>query len=548
MKNVCFYFQVHQPFRLRTYRFFDIGHDHHYFDDYSNKAILEKIAKKCYLPVNKLLLEQITKHKGKFKVAFSITGSVLDQFELYAPEVLDSFKKLAATGCVEFLAETYSHSLVALKSEDEFRQQVSEHVAKIKHLFGQEPSVFRNTELVYSDGIGQQVANMGFKAMLTEGARHILGWKSPNYLYCNAINPKLKVLLRNYKLSDDIAFRFCNQSWGEWPLTPEKFVTWLNTTDSKEEVVNLFMDYETFGEHQSEDTGIFEFMRALPTAIIASKKWQFATPSEVADTLQPISVLNVPHPISWADEERDLTAWLGNSLQHEAFNNLYSLAEQVAHCADESIQRDWRRLQTSDHFYYMCTKFFADGAVHSYFNPYNSPYEAFINYMNVFSDFVERIKKAPKSATRYVALPPAEALVTPEPPKPLARKAAPKAPVAAEPVVEEPKAAKPAAKKKAEATVSEVAPATEAPKTKKATVKPVAEPKIETTAKQEVNEPAAEATTKAKAKTTKATKVAEPKAETAKKANPKADATDKKASAKKDEDKPKKTTTKKEAK
>lgn len=394
MRHICLYFQIHQPFRLRTYRFFDIGHDHYYYDDFSNRSILHKIAKKCYLKMNALLLDIIKEQN--IKVSFSISGSAIDQFEQYAPEVLESFKALAKTGNVEFLAETYSHSLVSLKNENEFRKQVNLHTSKIESVFGQTPQVFRNTELIYSDYIGEQVCNMGFKAMLTEGAKHILGWKSPNFVYCNTINPRLKLLLRNYKLSDDIAFRFSDKSWNEWPLTAEKFTNWLNAIDKQEEIVNLFMDYETFGEHQWEESGIFAFMAALPKAINANTNFRFSTPSEVADQLQPAAALSVPHPISWADEERDVTAWLGNNLQREAFENLYSLADEVENCQDESIKKDWAKLQTSDHFYYMCTKFFADGAVHSYFNPYNSPYEAFINYMNVLSDFTGRVRNAIK--------------------------------------------------------------------------------------------------------------------------------------------------------
>ena len=392
MKNICFYFQVHQPFRLRRYRFFDIGHDHYYFDDFSNRSILHKIAYNCYLPMNDLLLKLINKHNRQFKVAFSITGMALEQFESYAPEVLESFKKLADTGCIEFLGETYSHSLVALKDDAEFKNQVQQHSDKIFSLFGQRPTVFRNTELVYSDHIGGQVAQLGFKAMLSEGAKQILGWKSPNFLYCNSENPKLKVLLRNYKLSDDIGFRFSQQGWSEWPLTADKYAAWIQGQESNDEVVNIFMDYETFGEHQAATTGIFDFMRALPEQILTKTEYTFATPSEVAKNLQPIGVLNVPNATSWADEERDLTAWLGNNLQREAFDNLYALKDMVHAIEDPIIHKDWQKLQTSDHFYYMCTKFFSDGAVHSYFNPYSSPYEAFLNYMNILSDFTERVK------------------------------------------------------------------------------------------------------------------------------------------------------------
>jgi alpha-amylase len=391
MKTICLYFQVHQPFRFRRYRFFDIGESHYYYDDFSNESIMRKVAGKCYLPANQLLLELIEKYGDRFKISFSISGVALDQFELYAPEVLESFKKLASTGQVEFLAETYSHSLVSLTDKDEFNSQVAEHSERIESLFGLKPEVFRNTELVYSDEIGAMVAEMGFKAMLTEGAKHILGWKSPNYLYYNAINPRLKVLLKNYKLSDDIAFRFSNQGWNEWPLTAEKYVGWLKNLDKKEEVVNLFMDYETFGEHQWAETGIFEFLKALPGLVLKNKEFSFSTPSEIAVRLQPVAAIHVPFPISWADEERDLSAWLGNDMQNEAFNKLYSLREMVKKINDVEILTDWRYLQVSDHFYYMSTKFFSDGEVHKYFNPYESPYDAFINYMNVLSDFTSRI-------------------------------------------------------------------------------------------------------------------------------------------------------------
>jgi len=397
MRTICFYFQVHQPFRLRRYRFFDIGNDHYYYDDYSNESILNKVAHKSYLPANALMLDLIQKHKGKFKIAYSISGIALEQFRLYAPEVLDSFKKLADTGQVEFLSETYAHSLSSLKDRGEFERQVKAHDQLIEEHFGQKPSVFRNTELVYSDEIGAMVADMGFKAMLTEGAKHVLGWKSPNYLYCNAINPKLKLLLKNFKLSDDIAFRFSNKGWPEYPLTAEKFVEWLNQIPEDEEVVNLFMDYETFGEHQWKDTGIFDFLESLPAAVFSSSPFSFSTPSELAKKLQVVSAVNVPHPISWADEERDLTAWLGNELQNEAFDKLYSLGEKVNECDDDGIKQDYAYLQVSDHFYYMSTKFFSDGEVHSYFNPYDTPYDAFINYMNVLSDFEIRVNAAVQS-------------------------------------------------------------------------------------------------------------------------------------------------------
>lgn len=390
MKSICFYFQVHQPFRYRRYRFFDIGNDHYYYDDYANESIIRKVADRSYLPANKLMLELIKKHNGKFKIAYSISGLALEQFELYAPEVLDSFKALAQTGNVEFLSETYSHSLVSLRNPELFKKQVSDHDQLIEKYFGQKPTVFRNTALIYSDEIGAMVADMGYKAMITEGPRHILGWKSPNFLYVNAINPRLKVLMRNYKLSDDVAFRFSNQNWNEYPLTAEKFVGWINTLD-KDEICNIFIDYEAIGEHQPADTGIFSFLEHLPDVVFEHSEMTFSTPSEIAKNFQPVSLVSVPHPISWADEERDLSAWLGNELQDEAFRKLYELADRMSKVTDPAMIKDWNYLQASDHFYYMCTKFFSDGQVHKYFNPFESPYEAFINYMNVLSDFKLRL-------------------------------------------------------------------------------------------------------------------------------------------------------------
>jgi alpha-amylase len=394
MASICFYFQIHQPFRLRTYRFFEIGANHNYFDEYKNREIMRRVADKCYIPTNNVMLDLINEYGKAFKVSYSISGVALDQFEKYTPDVLKSFQKLAKTGCVEFLSETYSHSLSSLKSKDEFFSQIRQHQQKIEKFFGQKPKTFRNTELIYSDGIGEMVAELGFNTMLTEGAKHILGWKSPNYLYCNARNPKLKLLLKNYQLSDDIAFRFSQHSWKEWPLTAEKFVSWITAADNKEETINLFMDYETFGEHQWPETGIFEFLKALPKYVFKHSGFTFNTPSEVSNMLQPVSQLHVPYPISWADEERDLTAWLGNELQEDAFNKLYSLEEKVKDCNNAEIHTDWNYLQTSDHFYYMCTKWFSDGDVHKYFNPYNTPYEAFINYMNILSDFIIRLDNA----------------------------------------------------------------------------------------------------------------------------------------------------------
>lgn len=391
MKTVCFYFQVHQPWRLKSYRFFQMGKDHNYLDDFTNRAIMQKIARECYLPMNALLLSLIEENKGAVKCSFSITGSAVEQFKAYAPEVLESFRKLADTGCVEFLGETYSHSLSSLHSVEEFKHEVKLHSAMLKEEFGVKPTAFRNTELIYSDDIAAAVEAMGFKTMLAEGARHILGWKSPNFVYTDAKDNKLRLLLRNYKLSDDIAFRFSNEGWEEWPLTAEKFAGWVAAETG--DVVNLFMDYETFGEHQKAATGIFDFMKALPKALLSTGEVEFATASEAAKKLQPMAVLHCPYAMSWADEERDVTAWLGNDLQNEAFSKLYALAPKIKKAKNKDFDFVWHFMQNSDHFYYMATKWFSDGDVHSYFNPYGSAYEAFINYMNVLADFEIELNK-----------------------------------------------------------------------------------------------------------------------------------------------------------
>ncbi len=435
-KSICLYFQVHQPNRLRLYRFFDIGKDSHYYDDFANRTILRRVAQKCYLPMNALLLELIEANKGAFKVAFSISGSVLEQFDRYAPEVIESFRKLAQTGSVEFLSETYYHSLASLASPIEFKNQVLKHKAAIEHYFGVTPKAFRNTELIYSDAIGEMVYDMGFKTMLTEGARHILGWKSPNFIYTCAQAPSLKLLLKNSSLSDDIAFRFSDRGWSDWPLTGEKYLSWMKAAAQNDEIVNLFMDYETFGEHQKAASGIFDFMRALPEIVIKDGEFEFVTPTQAAKKHRPVGDLDVMDPISWADEERDVTAWLGNELQNDAFNKLNDQAEKLALLDNEALWSDFGHLQESDHFYYMCTKFFSDGAVHKYFNPYDTPYEAFINYMNVLSDFILRVDDAISVSDVNFA---AEKAV-----KAPAKKAAARKPAAKK---AEPKAKKPAAKK-----------------------------------------------------------------------------------------------------
>jgi len=385
MASVCFYFQVHQPYRLRHYTIFDNEAD--YFDEAKNREICRKVATKCYLPTNRLLLELIRKHEGEFKVAFSLTGVVLEQFRDYAPEVLSSFEALAETGCVEFLGETYYHSLSFLYDRDEFARQIAAHQQLIEELFGQTPRVFRNTELIYNNALAAEVEQLGgFKAVLSEGADHILGYRSPDYVYRPPNTQHIKVLLKNYRLSDDIAFRFSNRFWKEWPLGPEKFTQWVNAVNGNGYVVNLFVDYETFGEHQWEDTGIFEFLAALPSEILKHPDNDFKTPSEVAEAYEAVGIIDVHNLISWADTERDLSAWLGNAMQHNAITQVYRLGDAVRRTGDADILRDWRRLQTSDHFYYMCTKYFEDGDVHKYFNPYNSPYDSYINYMNVLDN------------------------------------------------------------------------------------------------------------------------------------------------------------------
>lgn len=389
MKTICFYFQIHQPFRLKRYRFFNIGRDHYYYDDYANEDIIQQIAARSYIPANRMLLDLVNLYKGKFKVAFSISGLALEQLEIYAPEVIDGFRELAKTGNVEFLTETYAHSLSCLFDIEEFRSQVALHAQRIEQLFGQKPTVVRNTELIYSDEIAEMVYQMGYTKMITEGAKHVLGWKSPNYVYQSAANPKMKLLLKNSRFSDDIAYRFSNYSWNEYPLTAEKFVSWIAATPPEEPVVNLFMNYETLGNLQPSHTGIFEFMKALPRFAF-EHGIEFATPSQVLDANKPVGVLSVPNTISWADEERDVSAWVGNKLQKGAFKSLYEVGERVRLCTDRRLKQDWLYLQASDHFYYMSTKHFGSGE--NAFNPYQSPYDAFNNYMNVLSDFIARVQ------------------------------------------------------------------------------------------------------------------------------------------------------------
>ncbi len=392
MSAICLYFQIHQPFRLKRYRFFDIGNDHYYYDDFSNEEVITRIAQRCYLPANEMLLQMINDSNKQFKVAFSITGTAIEQFQQYVPEFIDSMKKLVDTGCVEFVSETYAHSLASLEDPDEFVKQVEAHDKLIYELFGQKPKVFKNTEFIYNDEIAAQIADMGFKAVLTEGARHILGWKSPNYVYTPAGAPKIKLLFRNSKLTDDIAMRFSDTSWHEYPLTADKYMSWIAESPKEEQIINIALNYETIGENHPRETGIFEFFKALPR-FAAEKGVEFWTPSEAISKLKPVDVISVTHPISGADEARDVSAWIGNDLQYEATHKLYSVAERIHLCSDRRLNQDWVYLQSSDHFFYMSTKHFSDGAAHAMFSPYESPYQAFTNYMNVLADFIVRVEE-----------------------------------------------------------------------------------------------------------------------------------------------------------
>lgn len=385
--NICFYFQVHQPYRIKKYRIFDIGKDHDYFYSELNRSVMQKVAKKCYIPTNNLMLSLLKQHK-EFKIAYSITGTALMQFKEYAPEVLKSFRQLAKTGRVEFLSETFYHSLSFLYSRQEFISQVEKHKKLVEKLFGQTPKVFRNTELIFNNELANTIQNMGYKGILAEGADSIMGWRSPNYAYTAKTAPNLKLLLKNYKLSDDIAFRFSNRGWEEWPLTVEKFGSWVSACEG--ETINLFMDYETFGEHQWEDTGIFNFVKHLPGELLR-RGIGFKTPSETADLVSK-GELDIHHPISWADMERDLSAWLGNKMQQAAIHELYNFEKEIKKFRDKKLLSDFRKLTTSDHFYYMCTKYFSDGDVHKYFNPYETPYDSYVSFMNILNDIAFRLK------------------------------------------------------------------------------------------------------------------------------------------------------------
>jgi alpha-amylase len=401
MPSICFYFQVHQPLRVKKYRVFNVGVDKGYFDDDSeadtnNAKVFKKVANKSYLPTNALLLELLNKHP-EFKVSFSLSGIFLEQAEKYMPEVIESFKKLVDTGRAEILSETYYHSLSFLYSKPEFRKQVNLHRKKVKELFGVTPKIFRNTELIFNNDLAYEVEGLGFDGVLAEGADHVLGWQSPNYLYKPKNTKKIKLLLKNYRLSDDIAFRFSSKEWNEYPLTTPKFANWVSAVNGSGEVINLFMDYETFGEHQWEDTGIFEFLRYLPEEVLKNPDNNFVTPSEAVAKYETRGELDIPNFVSWADTERDLSAWLSNPMQHDAIRKLYNLEQAIFDIGDEELIDTWRKLTTSDHFYYMCTKWWNDGDVHKYFSPYESPYDAFINYMNALTDLKLRVENQQKT-------------------------------------------------------------------------------------------------------------------------------------------------------
>lgn len=408
MPSICFYFQVHQPKRVKRYRVFDIGSNGNYFNhigdgNLNNDWVLRKVSEKCYLPANEVMLRLIKSHPD-FKISFSLSGVFLEQIEASEPRVLKSFQNLVNTGNVELLGETYYHSLSFLYSEEEFIEQVKMHSNKIFELFGVRPTVFRNTELIYNNDIARCVEKLGFKGILAEGADHVLEWRSPNLVYTPQGAKDIRLLLKNYKLSDDIAFRFGSKDWIDYPLTSEKFASWIDAHEGSAQSINLFMDYETFGEHQWKETGIFDFLNQLPRKILQNPLNTFKTPSEVITEYQSVATLDIPHFVSWADVERDLSAWRSNDMQHEALRAIYKIESAVLASGDNQLIHDWRLLQTSDHFYYMCTKWFADGDVHKYFNPYDTPYDAFLSYMNVLKDMYIRLDEIDKKRAHVVLL------------------------------------------------------------------------------------------------------------------------------------------------
>lgn len=388
MKTICLYFEIHQPVHLKRYRFFDIGKDHYYYDDYENERSITEVAQKSYIPSLQTLLEMTKTYGKQFKVSFSLSGVALEQLEMYAGEVIDLLQQLAETGCVEFLAEPYSHGLSSLTNEDVFIEETKRMVKKIKELFGQTPKVLRNSSLIYDDEIGALAGRMGFKGMLIEGAKHILGWKSPHFVYSCAMDPNVKLLVRDYKFSDDISLRFNDSSWNEYPLFADKYIGWIDQLPQEEQIINIFMDLCALGIYQPLSSNILEFLKALP-ALAKDKGIVFATPSEIFDKAKPVAPLEVAYPISWNDEERDTSCWLGNGMQREAFNKLYQEAGRILACRDRRIKQDWDRLQACDNLHYITTK---PTGVGMYRGFYESAYDAFTNYMNILGDFIKRVQ------------------------------------------------------------------------------------------------------------------------------------------------------------
>lgn len=398
MLSVCPYFHVHQPYRVKQYRVFDIGTDNQYFNDagqsdLNNRKIVEKVAEKSYRPMN-AVLRQLLNDYPDFCFALSFSGTVLDQFEAFVPDVLASFQELVATGRVEILADTYYHSLAFFYSVPEFERQVALHAKRIYDLFGYTPKVFRNTELSYRNDLAKWCEDNGYLGIMAEGWDPILGWRSPNFVYQPVGCNKIKVLLKNYKLSDDLAFRFSNRGWESFPLSSETYAQWIHAHHGNAETINLFMDYETFGEHQWEDTGIFNFIRALPEMILRHPETSFKTPSQTITSYNSVGEIDVPNILTWADTDRDLTAWTGNDIQKDAIRAIYALENDILYIENAELKETWRKLQTSDHFYYMCTKWSNDGDVHAYFSPYQSPYDAYVAFMNALSDLQLRVQHA----------------------------------------------------------------------------------------------------------------------------------------------------------
>lgn len=396
MKSIVLYLHVHQPFRVRHYTVFDAGTHHNYFDapagsKTNNYDIMQKVAGKSYLPTNAKLLELLERHP-EFKLSLSITGTAIEQFEQWAPEVLESFQRLTATGRVEIVAETYHHSLAFFYSRAEFEMQVEMHKNKVQQLFGQTPTALRNTELAYNNDLAYWADKAGYKAILAEGWDPVLEWRSPNFVYRPTYTNNIRLLMKNYKLSDDLAFRFGDQNWAGWPLTADKFTHWLNESGDATNF-NLFMDYETFGEHQWHESGIIDFLEHLPAEWLKDSEHNFMTVTEAAETYEPKGQIDMPNTVTWADTERDLSAWMGNPMQQEALKAIYTLQDQVIASGDLALIEDWRKLQTSDHFYYMCTKWFNDGDIHAYFSPYDTPYEAVMNFMNAWHDLKFRLSQ-----------------------------------------------------------------------------------------------------------------------------------------------------------